>query len=91
METEGDKAWLHDLSQWINNIGPANDGLHTDVTSFFYWCWNANSGDTGGLVDDTWLSVEWPKIDFLTLTPNSVSATNSLAPGGWGLLPWYLL
>ncbi len=37
LETEGDRAWLHDLSQWINNIGLANDGLHTDVTSFFYW------------------------------------------------------
>ena len=38
LETNGDKAWLHDLSQWVNNIGPARDGLHTDVTSFFYWC-----------------------------------------------------
>ena len=37
LETAGDEAWLHDLSQWINNIGPANDGMHTDVTSFFYW------------------------------------------------------
>lgn len=37
LETDGDKAWLHDLSQWVNNIGPANDGLHSDVTSFFYW------------------------------------------------------
>ena len=38
LETDGDKEWLHDLSQWVNNIGPANDGLHNDVTSFFYWC-----------------------------------------------------
>ena len=37
------------------------------------------------------LRIQWPKIDFLTLTPNRVSASNSAAPGGWGLLPWYLL
>lgn len=60
------------------------------------WCvlgcrsWNANSGDTGGLVDDSWLTVQWPKIDFLTVSPNSRTATNSAAPGGWGLTPWYL-
>ena len=43
-------------------------------------CWNANSGDTGGLVDDTWLNIQWPKIDFLTLTPNRLSASYSVAP-----------
>lgn len=26
------------------------DGLHDPITSWFWWCWNANSGDTGGVV-----------------------------------------
>ena len=172
------------MSQWVNNIGSADDGLHNDVTSWFYWwalhlsqyqcipqcrslrrhttasqysrqckaqvycdalticirltappskvsapldpltqamaglltpccmcrsccarssakqptaigwllcrCWNANSGDTGGLVDGSWLKVEWAKIDALTMTPNSYSSSNAAAPGGWGLVPWYL-
>ncbi|CAL5222447.1 g4812 [Coccomyxa viridis] len=85
-----DMAWIHDFSQWKNNIGAANDGLHDNVNSYFFWSWNANSGDTGGLVDDSWLTVQWPKIDFLTVSPNSQTATNSAAPGGWGLTPWYL-
>ncbi|BDA42796.1 probable major extracellular endoglucanase [Coccomyxa sp. Obi] len=85
-----DLSWLRDLSSWINNISPANDGQHSPVTSFFYWCWNDNSGDTGGLVDDSWLTIEWAKVNFLTVTPNGVSSTNSVAPGGWGLTPWYL-
>ena len=51
-------------------------------------CWNANSGDTGGLVDNTWLNIQWPKIDFLTMTPDKYSSSN-VAPGGWGLAPWY--
>ena len=52
-------------------------------------CWNANSGDTGGLVDNSWLNIQWPKIDFLTMTPNKYSSSNAVAPGGWGLAPWY--
>ncbi len=36
------------------------------IPNWFYWCYNANSGDTGGLVDDMWRNLEWIKIDFLT-------------------------
>ncbi len=68
-----------------------NHVLPAKALCLLHRCWNANSGDTGGLVDDSWLRIQWPKIDFLTLTPNRVSASNSAAPGGWGLLPWYLL
>lgn len=27
--------------------------------------WNANSGDTGGLVSNNWISIEWRKVNFL--------------------------
>lgn len=30
-------AWIHDVAQWRNNIGAANDGLHDNVNSYFYW------------------------------------------------------
>ena len=53
--------------------------------------WNANSGDTGGLVDDSWLTIQWPKVDFLTGVPNDAASSDDAAPGGWGLTPWYLL
>ena len=32
-----DMAWLHDFTEWKNNIPPANDGLHDNVNSYFYW------------------------------------------------------
>ena len=35
--TNDDKAWLHDFSQWKNNIAGGNDGLHNNVNSYFYW------------------------------------------------------
>lgn len=32
-----DFDWIHDLAEWMNNIGSANDGLHASIGSFFYW------------------------------------------------------
>ncbi len=37
-------------ANYINNVGNGADGLHNPITSWFWWCWNANSGDTGGIV-----------------------------------------
>ena len=41
----------------------------------FFWCWNRNSGDTGGLVMENWLDIEWEKVTYLSLI---------------GLRPWFL-
>ncbi len=30
---------------------------HANMPNLFWWDWNANSGDTGGLVDNTWVTV----------------------------------
>jgi hypothetical protein len=38
-------------------------------------CYNANSGDTGGLVDDSWMNLEWVKLRYLR--------------DQLGLTPWY--
>jgi hypothetical protein len=40
----GDLQWIHDFSEWVNNISPANDGQHSPVTSYFYWCACTKSG-----------------------------------------------
>ena len=42
----------------------------------FYWDWNANSGDTGGIVDSTWTNILWVKIQWMI--------------GAVGMSPWYL-
>ncbi len=50
--------------------------LPSRITSWFYWCYNANSDDTGGLVDSAWRNLMWTKINFLT--------------SRLSLKPWYL-
>lgn len=56
--------------------GAGNTGQHNAIGNWMYWSWNANSGDTGGLIDDNWRELMWVKIRFLV---------NKL-----GLKPWYL-
>ena len=42
---------------YLQNTGVGRDGKHNAIPHVFWWAWNANSGDTGGLVDNTWLQV----------------------------------
>lgn len=63
---------MPDIASYLNNSGGAADGKHHAIGNWFYWAWNADSGDTGGLVANNWLDIEWQKIDYLStlaLTP----------------------
>ncbi len=63
---------MKDIAKYLND--PTTDNRHHPIKNWFYWSWNPNSGDTGGLVDDNWLNVVWNKIDYLSTI---------------GLMPWY--
>jgi endoglucanase len=39
--------------------------VDTDIQHFFYWCLNPNSGDTGGLLLDDWITPHQEKLDLL--------------------------
>lgn len=45
-----DKVWQDALVTYMKGRG---------MTSSFYWTWNPNSGDTGGVLQDDWKTV-WP-------------------------------
>ncbi len=40
--------------------------LHTQGLSYAYWAWNADSGDTGGILNNDWTTVDQSKIDVLS-------------------------
>ncbi|MFW1410924.1 cellulase family glycosylhydrolase, partial [Vibrio parahaemolyticus] len=63
-ETESDKAWLRTLVAYLAKNG----------TSYAYWSFNPNSGDTGGLVTDDWRTPQTAKLEALRpiLTPRAV-------------------
>ena len=47
---ENDISMLHDMALYLTNQGAANDGKHNPIPHMFWWAWNSNSADTGGLV-----------------------------------------
>jgi endoglucanase len=52
-----DKVWLQNILQYM---GSGVNGM-----SFTYWSWNPDSGDTGGIVSDDWVTVNQAKQDIL--------------------------
>ena len=50
--------------------------------SFAYWSWNPNSTDTGGILQDDWLSVDAPKQEILQglLRANSFAQSSASTP-----------
>ena len=41
--------------------------LHAQNISYAYWAWNADSGDTGGILNNDWTSVNQSKMDVLSV------------------------
>lgn len=51
-----DKVWQDALVDYL---------LEKGMTDFFYWSWNPNSGDTGGVLQDDWQTVRDDKMALL--------------------------
>jgi endoglucanase len=70
LETTSDKQWLATLV----------DYLATKKMSFAYWSFNPNSGDTGGLVKDDWVTPQQAKLDALSPILKAGTASPSPTP-----------
>lgn len=68
-----DKAWLDIVAAYLRTLSERTGRQ----PSWFFWAWNANSGDTKGLVgpQTTWREIQWTKVRMLIR--------------GYGLRPWY--
>lgn len=79
LETEKDKQWYSSL---ISYLGTGASGFN-----WTYWSWNPDSGDTGGILQDDWQTVNTAKQDQLKsiLFPmtgkNAVATTQGTTPG----------
>jgi len=47
-----DKIWQEAIIDYM---------IKNNFCDFFYWSWNPNSGDTGGILKDDWESINWEK------------------------------
>ncbi|MET0284644.1 MAG: glycoside hydrolase family 5 protein [Polyangiales bacterium] len=55
---DADKVWQDALVKYLNERG---------ANGFFYWCLNPNSGDTAGLLQDDWKTVNQGKLSLLKM------------------------
>ncbi|WP_245636054.1 cellulase family glycosylhydrolase [Herbiconiux solani] len=55
LETASDRAWFETMVSYLKTTG----------ISFAYWSFNPNSGDTGGLVKDDWVTPQAEKVAAL--------------------------
>jgi len=64
-----DVAWLDELTQYVNGDFNTDGVLDIPDTqegmSFTFWCWNPNSTDTGGILNDDWTTVNQAKLAAL--------------------------
>lgn len=70
-----DATWMRSLLSYL--------GTGTTGTSFTYWSWNPNSGDTGGILNDDWTTINQAKQAILKpylfggTTGNALSTPNA--------------
>lgn len=69
-----DLEWIKDIELYMANTGVGRDGEHDAIQSWFWWSWNANNGDTGGILESNWLTINYEKVKYLVKV---------------GLRPWY--
>ncbi|HKS44385.1 MAG TPA: glycoside hydrolase family 5 protein [Amycolatopsis sp.] len=75
-----DQTWLRDLLRYL--------GSGTSGIDFTYWSWNPNSGDTGGILNDDWTTVNTTKQAYLSPYLIPPVARNAAVPpltvASWG-------
>ena len=74
----GDVAWQDALVDYLVGKG---------VRSGFYWSWNPNSGDTGGILQDDWQTVRSDKVQLLQRLWGNVGGGTTPAPEPANPLP----
>src|SRR5664280_3163167 len=60
-----DQTWLRTLVSFMKT--------GTDSYQWTFWCWNPNSGDTGGILNDDWTTINTTKDAYLCLLYTSPS------------------
>jgi len=69
LETASDQLWFDAITEYLG--GDFDRDGQSDLVgdqlgpSWTYWSWNPNSGDTGGILQDDWQTVNRNKVDTL--------------------------
>lgn len=61
-----DLQQLQDMAAYTRRVAPTDEQryMHSNISGWFWFCYNANSKDTGGLVGDDWQTLVWRKLTW---------------------------
>ncbi len=69
LETQVDRDWAEAIVGYLNGDldgdGASDLAAGQSGMSWSWWSWNPNSGDTGGVLEDDWISVRQEVVDLL--------------------------
>ncbi len=69
LATTADQQWLRKLTEYVDgdfDLNGTNDlPAGKKGISWIFWCWNPNSGDTGGILNDDWKTVNAAKFAYI--------------------------
>lgn len=68
LQTASDQLWLDNL---VSYLGTGVNGIN-----WTFWCWNPNSGDTGGILNDDWQTINFAKHNKLVPIQYSLTGGN---------------
>ncbi|HEY7326286.1 MAG TPA: cellulase family glycosylhydrolase [Gemmataceae bacterium] len=63
LQTTSDQQWYQQITSYLANTSGAPAG--GTGMSWTWWSWNPNSGDTGGILQDDWTTVNQNKVQGL--------------------------
>ncbi len=71
-----DGLFWNSLVDYMLKQGPANTSAypHNPIDNWFWWCWNANSGEFT-MLEQNWVDFKWFKVEAMMRV---------------GLRPWFL-
>jgi endoglucanase len=73
---ESDRQWLTTLTGYLRHSAQ----FGADSMSWTFWAWNPNSGDTGGILNDDWTTVNQAKDSLIDPIKRPFTAAPSPSP-----------
>ena len=83
LQSTTDQTWLRTLVQYLRPTGQYG----ADSFSWTFWSWNPDSGDTGGILNDDWTTVNTTKDAYLAGIKAPAFATGGGGGGGGDTQP----
>jgi len=65
LQSTSDQQWYQQITAYLANTSSSSTVAHAQGIGWTWWSWNPNSGDTGGILQSDWTTVNQNKVNGL--------------------------